>query len=108
MASTGEVSPLELVNAYTTLQSLGRYAEPILLTKVTDASGRVLEEHRAAFEETLPPPVAYLATSLMRSPLESLARLRRAPTRNVPFSRLTGAFRQIEGRVRSGNTDRRL
>ncbi|MFN0061543.1 MAG: penicillin-binding protein 1A [Myxococcaceae bacterium] len=67
---TGEVSLLELTNAYATLRSLGQFAEPVLLTRVRDASGAVLEEHQAAFEETLPPPVAFLATSLMRSVVE--------------------------------------
>lgn len=67
---TGEVTMLEIANAYATLHSLGKYAEPQMILKVTDASGKVLEEHQAAFEETLPPAVAYLATSLMRSVVE--------------------------------------
>ncbi len=67
---TGEVSILEAANAYATLQANGRYAEPLLLLKVTDARGRVLEEHQPAFEEMLPPAVAYLTTSLMRSVVE--------------------------------------
>ncbi|MHB8879594.1 MAG: penicillin-binding protein 1A [Myxococcaceae bacterium] len=67
---TGEVSVLEIANAYATLHSLGRYAEPLQILKVTDAKGTVVEEHQAAFEEVLPPPVAFLATSLMRSVVE--------------------------------------
>ncbi len=67
---TGEVKVLELANAYATLHSLGRYAEPITLIRVLDAKGVVLEEHQAAFEEHLPPNVAYMATSLMRSVVE--------------------------------------
>jgi penicillin-binding protein 1A len=67
---TGEVTLLEAANAYATLQANGRYAEPLLLLKVTDARGKVLEEHQPAFEETLPPAVAYLTTSLMRSVVE--------------------------------------
>ena len=67
---TGEVSPLELANAYTTLHSLGKYADAISLIRVTDAKGTVLEEHQAAFEERIPPPVAYIVTSLMRSVVE--------------------------------------
>ncbi len=67
---TGEVSMLEIANAYTTLQSLGRYAEPVMLVKVADAKGKVLEEHHAVPEEVLPPAVAFLATSLMRSVVE--------------------------------------
>ncbi|WP_171818223.1 penicillin-binding protein 1A [Pyxidicoccus fallax] len=67
---TGEVTMLEAVNAYATLQSNGKYAEPLMLLRVRDASGKVLEEHQPAFEETLPPAVAYLTTSLMRSVVE--------------------------------------
>ena len=64
---TGEVYPLEIANAYATLADLGRYSEPVVLERVEDPSGKVLEEHHAAFEETVPPPVAYLVTSLMTS-----------------------------------------
>ena len=67
---TGEVTVLEAANAYATLQANGRYAEPLTLLKVTDAQGKVLEEHQPAFEETLPPAVAYLTTSLMSSVVE--------------------------------------
>ena len=67
---TSEVSPLEIANAYTTLQTEGQYADPVMLVKVTDAKGKVLEEHHAAPEQVLPPAVAFLATSLMRSVVE--------------------------------------
>ncbi|MFY2561311.1 penicillin-binding protein 1A [Corallococcus terminator] len=67
---TGEVTMLEAVNAYSTLQSNGRYAEPLMLLRVRDSRGKVLEDHQPAFEETLPPAVAYLTTSLMRSVVE--------------------------------------
>ena len=67
---TGEVTMLEIANAYATFHSLGKYADPVMLIRVTDASGKVLEEHDAAFEEKLPPAVAYMATSLMRSVVE--------------------------------------
>ncbi|KFE72355.1 Multimodular transpeptidase-transglycosylase [Hyalangium minutum] len=67
---TGEVTMLEAVNAYSTLQANGRYGEPLLVLRVRDASGKVLEEHAPAFEETLPPAVAYLTTTLMRSVVE--------------------------------------
>ncbi|HZY01944.1 MAG TPA: PBP1A family penicillin-binding protein [Anaeromyxobacteraceae bacterium] len=41
---TGEVTPLELVNAYATLAAEGTYAAPVLITRVRDRDGRVLEE----------------------------------------------------------------
>ena len=67
---TGEVSELEIANAYTTFDALGKYADPILLVRVADVQGTVLEEHQAAPEEAIPPAVAYLGTSLMRSVVE--------------------------------------
>jgi penicillin-binding protein 1A len=67
---TGEVTMLEIANAYTTFQALGQYAEPIMLVKVADAKGHVLEEQHAAPEPGINPAVAYLATSLMRSVVE--------------------------------------
>ncbi len=67
---TGEVSPLELANAYATFDALGKRAEPLLVVKVTDREGKVLEEHHAVPEETIPPPVAYVLTSMLRSVIE--------------------------------------
>jgi penicillin-binding protein 1A len=42
----GEVTPLELVNAYTTIAAQGHVAEPVLVMRVRDRKGQVLEEHR--------------------------------------------------------------
>ncbi len=41
---TGEVTPLELVNAFATLASEGFYAPPVLITRVRDRDGNLLEE----------------------------------------------------------------
>jgi len=67
---SGEVLPIELANAYTTLATMGQRADPILITRVTDSDGKVLEVHRAVPEETLPPAVAYIVTSLMERVIE--------------------------------------
>ncbi|MEN9799163.1 MAG: hypothetical protein RL653_2859 [Pseudomonadota bacterium] len=67
---TGEVGVLELANAYATLQAGGRWAEPLMLLRVRDAEGKVLEAHAPAFEQRVDPAVAYLATSLMQSVVE--------------------------------------
>ncbi len=42
---TGEVLPIELVNAYATIASGGYRAEPLLILRVRDRKGQVLEEH---------------------------------------------------------------
>jgi penicillin-binding protein 1A len=67
---TGEVQVLEIANAYTTLQTGGLYAEPTMLVRVANASGKVLEEHHAAPEQAISPATAFLVTSLMRSVVE--------------------------------------
>jgi len=67
---TGEVQVLEIANAYATLQAGGQYSEPIVVVKVADAKGTVLEEHHAAPETAVAPATAFLATSLMRSVVE--------------------------------------
>jgi penicillin-binding protein 1A len=41
---TGEVLPIELVNAYTTIAANGLRAEPLLVLRVRDRAGKVLEE----------------------------------------------------------------
>jgi penicillin-binding protein 1A len=67
---TGEVPVIELANAYTTLQAGGLTAEPLLVVRVTDAGGKVLEERHAAPEPAIAPAAAFLTTSLMRSVVE--------------------------------------
>lgn len=71
---TGEVTMLEIANAYATLHSLGQYAEPIVVRKVARRKEggveQVLMAREAAFEQTVPPAIAFLTTSLMRSVVE--------------------------------------
>ena len=58
---TGEVTPLELVNAYATLAAGGHRADPVLVLRVRDRAGRTLEEHVPAR-----PPPAVAAAPLVR------------------------------------------
>lgn len=71
---TGEVTMLEIANAYATIHSQGQSAEPILIRRVArrreGGPEQVLLERSAAFEPALSPAVAYLTTSLMRSVVE--------------------------------------
>ncbi|MBL8918595.1 MAG: PBP1A family penicillin-binding protein [Myxococcaceae bacterium] len=71
---TGEVTMLEIANAYATLHSLGQSAEPIVIRNVArrreGGAEQVLMAREAAFEQTVPPAIAYLTTSLMRSVVE--------------------------------------
>jgi len=55
---TGEVTPLELVNAYATIAAGGALAAPVTILRVRDRSGEVLEEHipEPAPPAPVPPP----------------------------------------------------
>ncbi len=50
---TGEVAPIELVNAYATFTAHGFYTPPVLVLRVRDRHGRELERH----DPVLPPPL---------------------------------------------------
>lgn len=100
---TGEVTMLEAVNAYATLQSNGRYAEPLMLLRVRDSRGKVLEDHQPAFEEMLPPAVAYLTTSLMRSVVEE-GTARAVRELNRPAAGKTGTTQESKDTWFSGYT----
>ncbi len=100
---TGEVTMLEAVNAYATLHSNGRYAEPLTLLRVRNAKGTVVEEHAPAFEETLPPAVAYLTTSLMRSVVEE-GTARAVRELNRPAAGKTGTTNESKDTWFSGYT----
>jgi penicillin-binding protein 1A len=67
---TGEVGVLEQVNAYATLASEGRRADPVLIRKVLSRDGNLLLSGEPKFEETLKPEVAYIVSDLMRSVIE--------------------------------------
>lgn len=63
---TSEVTVLEMASAFATLAAGGIQADPLAITKVVDARGRVLEEARPSRRMALRPEVAYLMTDLLR------------------------------------------
>ncbi|MEZ0312623.1 MAG: penicillin-binding protein 1A [Myxococcota bacterium] len=67
---SGDVTPLEMSNAYATIASGGFYAPPIFIRKVVDANNATLEETRAELTEVMRPSVAYVVTQMMRSVVE--------------------------------------
>jgi penicillin-binding protein 1A len=62
-----EVTLLEITNAYATIAAGGMRGEPILLAKLVDREGRVLEENTILREEVLDPKVNYMITNLLAS-----------------------------------------
>jgi penicillin-binding protein 1A len=67
---SGDVTPLEMTNAYATLASGGLRAEPVFIRKIVDPAGKVLFEASETPEQTVAPDLTYLITSLMQSVVE--------------------------------------
>ena len=68
---TGEVAPLDLVNAYSVFADEGRWAPPVLIEKVKKQNGEVLEEAKPERWQAISPATAYVMTDMMRSVVES-------------------------------------
>ena len=86
---SGDVTPLEMTNALTTLADNGRYAEPIFIRKVVNAENKVLLESKAQYEQALDPAVAYQVVSLMQSVVEE-GTAQRVKALNRPVAGKTG------------------
>lgn len=67
MGST-EMTPMEITNAYATFASGGAAAAPLYITEVRGRDFK--EDFRSKAEQAIPPEVAYLTTSLLRSVVE--------------------------------------
>ena len=66
-AMTYGVSPVQLAAAYAPFGNGGVFNSPHFIIKVTDASGRVLYQHRSEGERVLSEQSAFLMTSLLQS-----------------------------------------
>jgi penicillin-binding protein 1A len=67
---TGDVTPLELTNAYATIAASGWAAPPLFIRKVTEPTGAVIFEAQSQPTQALSPAVAYVLTTMMRSVVE--------------------------------------
>lgn len=67
---TGEVGVLEIINAYATLGSQGRKAEPVLIRKVTSREGNIIFRSEVVPEPSMRADTAYLTADVMRSVIE--------------------------------------
>lgn len=62
----GEVTLLELTNAYGVFAAQGSYRAPVSILKVVDSKGKVLFEHKPAPAKTvLSPEIAYLVSDIL-------------------------------------------
>ena len=62
-----EVSPLEMAGAYSTFANGGYRVDPSPVTKITDASGKVLWEHKIVKKRVLSPAVAALVDKALQA-----------------------------------------
>jgi penicillin-binding protein 1A len=70
---SGEVTPIELTNAYATFAANGQYTQPVLIKRVLGTDGKVLwapTPPSDAKPRGLSPEVAFVTASMMRSVVE--------------------------------------
>ena len=65
-----DVSVFEMVKAYATFLNKGNTTEPILVQKVTDNEGRVLEEFESKHERAISEEIAWLMMYMLRGGME--------------------------------------
>jgi penicillin-binding protein 1A len=67
---TSDLTLLELTSAYAALANQGVWMQPTTIRYVTDAQGRLLEEHVPEGREALAPETAYVITHMLRGVVE--------------------------------------
>jgi penicillin-binding protein 1A len=65
-----EVTPLELVSAYTPFANQGMRAEPRFITSITDSNGHLIDETPPRLDPVLAPETAFLVTSVLQDVIE--------------------------------------
>jgi len=66
----GEVSPLEMTNAYGTIANEGIWVEPMAILKIEDRNGKVIEEFHPETREVFSEDVAYLISDMMEDVID--------------------------------------
>ena len=64
------VTLLELTSAYGVFAAQGYWTEPVLITRITDKDGIILEEIEPTAVEVISPQTSYLITSLLQSVIQ--------------------------------------
>lgn len=86
---SGDVTPLELISAYTVFPAGGQFAPPLIIKRVKESSGSLILENKVAPQQVLDPAVAYVMANLMRSVVEH-GTARRALVLDRPAAGKTG------------------
>ena len=66
----GEATPLEMTAAFGTFANQGLRMKPLLITRITDREGNIIEENRPEAIDAIRADTAYLMTSLLRGVVE--------------------------------------
>lgn len=67
----GEVSPLDMASAYSTLANYGVHIEPYVVSRIEDSDGNLLYEHRSAPERVLDEAIAATVVEAMQTVVSS-------------------------------------
>src|SRR5438105_6916413 len=67
---TSDLSLLELTSAYGALANQGVWMPPVTIRYITDAQGKLLEEHVPEGREAMAPETAYVITHMLRGVVE--------------------------------------
>jgi len=90
-----EVTPLEMVRAYSTIANLGEKVNPIFIRKVVDRYGNVVYENRIVKQRVLSDATAYIILDMMQSVFE--------PGGTASYARSSGFKKPAAGKT--GTTD---
>ncbi len=66
----GEATPAEMVAAYGAFANQGLRMKPMLLTRITDRDGNIIEEDRPEAKDAIRADTAYIMTSLLKGVVE--------------------------------------
>jgi penicillin-binding protein 1A len=86
---TADLTLLELTSAYGALANQGEWLPPTTIRYVTDAQGKLLEEHVAEPREAVPQDTAYVMTHMLRGVVERGTGIAAKPL-NRPIAAKTG------------------
>jgi penicillin-binding protein 1A len=68
---TPDISPYEMTAAFNTFANKGVYVEPVMITRIEDKSGNVIERFTSRKEEAMSEETAYLMLDLMKGVVNS-------------------------------------
>jgi penicillin-binding protein 1A len=85
---------MELVKAYSVFANQGALVEPILITRIVDRDGRVMEKAQASRKQVIEQSTAYIMTSLLESVVQE-GTAKRAIALNRPAAGKTGTTNDL-------------